>query len=239
MPGATSTWPTRSSSRPGWERRDPGERELLAGLIKLAAAFVHAARGNPAGAATNLRGARVRLAGAAAAGHGGGFDIRGAAGGDRRPAGAAGCRVDGCSHWPTRCRRAGPRPAARRRRAAGPGPSATTRPRTPDPRTEDARLTFRDRPQIPTIDVRSGQAADGPAADGRGDAGAGRGGAPGARRPGRPAPGRRPRAPRVRRGPGTRCGPLPDLVVPPALRGAAAGSAAPRDLQTAGAGPRP
>jgi hypothetical protein len=54
---------------------DPAERELLAGLIKVAAAFVHVSRGNPAGAATNLRGARVRLAGAAAAGHDGGFDV--------------------------------------------------------------------------------------------------------------------------------------------------------------------
>ncbi len=61
---------------PAWMgTADPAEREFLAGLIKLAAAFVHARRGNPAGAATNLRGARVRLAGAAAAGHGGGFDI--------------------------------------------------------------------------------------------------------------------------------------------------------------------
>ena len=63
---------------PAWMgTADPGERELLAGLIKVAAAFVHVSRGNPAGAATNLRGARVRLAGAAAAGHEGGFDIEG------------------------------------------------------------------------------------------------------------------------------------------------------------------
>jgi len=61
---------------PAWMGTDdPGERELLAGLIKLAAAFVHVRRGNPAGAATNLRGARVRLEGAAAAGQDGGFDI--------------------------------------------------------------------------------------------------------------------------------------------------------------------
>lgn len=53
---------------------EPGERELLGGLIKLAAAQVHAARGNPAGVATNLRGARVRLAQAAARGAGG-FDV--------------------------------------------------------------------------------------------------------------------------------------------------------------------
>ena len=43
---------------------DPAERELFQGLIKLAAAFVHAQRGNPAGIAKNLRGARERLAGA-------------------------------------------------------------------------------------------------------------------------------------------------------------------------------
>jgi hypothetical protein len=43
---------------------DPAERELLQGLIKLAAAFVHAGRGNPAGIAKNLRGARERLVGA-------------------------------------------------------------------------------------------------------------------------------------------------------------------------------
>lgn len=47
---------------PAWMAADdPGERELLGGLIKLAAAYVHAARGNPAGVATNLRGARARL----------------------------------------------------------------------------------------------------------------------------------------------------------------------------------
>jgi predicted metal-dependent hydrolase len=61
---------------PAWMgTSDAGERELLAGLIKVAAAFVHVSRGNPAGAATNLRGARVRLVGAAAAGYDGGLDI--------------------------------------------------------------------------------------------------------------------------------------------------------------------
>ena len=63
---------------PAWmAAHDPGEREMLGGLIKLAAAFVHAARGNPAGVRTNLRGARERLAGAAAAGRDGGFDLPG------------------------------------------------------------------------------------------------------------------------------------------------------------------
>jgi predicted metal-dependent hydrolase len=48
---------------PAWMgTRDVAERELLQGLIKLAAAFVHAARGNAAGVAKNLRGARDRLA---------------------------------------------------------------------------------------------------------------------------------------------------------------------------------
>jgi len=61
---------------PAWmAAADPGERELLAGLIKLAAAHVHAARGNPTGVATNLRGARARLAGAASHGVDGGLDL--------------------------------------------------------------------------------------------------------------------------------------------------------------------
>jgi predicted metal-dependent hydrolase len=48
---------------PAWMGTDdPAEREMLQGLIKLAAAFVHAARANPAGVAKNLRGARERLA---------------------------------------------------------------------------------------------------------------------------------------------------------------------------------
>lgn len=53
---------------PAWMGTDdPAERALLSGLIKLAAAYVHAARGNPLGVRTNLRGARERLATAAAA----------------------------------------------------------------------------------------------------------------------------------------------------------------------------
>jgi Domain of unknown function (DUF309) len=54
---------------PAWMGTDdPAERALLSGLIKLAAAYVHAARGNPLGVRTNLRGARERLATAAATG---------------------------------------------------------------------------------------------------------------------------------------------------------------------------
>lgn len=48
--------------------RDLAERELIQGVIKLAAAFVHGARSNPTGIEKNLRGARQRLAGAGAAG---------------------------------------------------------------------------------------------------------------------------------------------------------------------------
>jgi predicted metal-dependent hydrolase len=47
---------------------DIPERELYQGLIKLAAAFVHVGRGNPLGAAKNLRGARARLAAVVEAG---------------------------------------------------------------------------------------------------------------------------------------------------------------------------
>ena len=51
---------------PAWMGTDdPAERALLSGLIKLAAAYVHVARGNPLGVRTNLRGARDRLATAA------------------------------------------------------------------------------------------------------------------------------------------------------------------------------
>lgn len=52
---------------PAWMGTDePIERAWLQGLIKLAAAYVHGARGNPAGIARNLEGARSRLAEAAA-----------------------------------------------------------------------------------------------------------------------------------------------------------------------------
>jgi predicted metal-dependent hydrolase len=54
---------------------DLPERELYQGLIKLAAAFVHGVRGNPAGIAKNLAGARAHLAEAAAAGHDGGLNL--------------------------------------------------------------------------------------------------------------------------------------------------------------------
>ncbi len=61
---------------PAWMgTADPAERELLAGLIKLAAAFVHATRGNPAGVRTNLVGARQRIAGAEGLGVDLGLDL--------------------------------------------------------------------------------------------------------------------------------------------------------------------
>lgn len=50
---------------PAWMGSDDlAERDLFQGLIKLAAAYVHAVRGNPRGIATNLTGARERLAAA-------------------------------------------------------------------------------------------------------------------------------------------------------------------------------
>jgi predicted metal-dependent hydrolase len=61
---------------PAWMgTRDLEERELLQALIKLAAAFVHAARGNAAGVAKNLRGARERLGNAGPAGSRVGIDV--------------------------------------------------------------------------------------------------------------------------------------------------------------------
>lgn len=47
---------------PAWMGTDdPLERDLYQGLIKLAAAYVHAARGNATGMAKGLAGARARL----------------------------------------------------------------------------------------------------------------------------------------------------------------------------------
>jgi predicted metal-dependent hydrolase len=47
---------------PAWMgSSDIGERDLVQGLIKVAAAYVHQARGNPLGVDKNLRGARARL----------------------------------------------------------------------------------------------------------------------------------------------------------------------------------
>jgi predicted metal-dependent hydrolase len=54
---------------PAWMgTADPIERDYHQGLIKLAAAYVHAVRGNPLGMTKNLQGARERLASAGAAG---------------------------------------------------------------------------------------------------------------------------------------------------------------------------
>jgi hypothetical protein len=54
---------------PAWMgASDPVERDYHQGLIKLAAAYVHAVRGNPLGMTKNLRGARERLASAEAGG---------------------------------------------------------------------------------------------------------------------------------------------------------------------------
>lgn len=54
---------------------DPAERDLYQGLIKLAAAFVHEARGNPLGVRKNLAGARTLLGDAIGAGRVAGVDV--------------------------------------------------------------------------------------------------------------------------------------------------------------------
>jgi hypothetical protein len=54
---------------PAWMGTDdPTERDVYQGLIKLAAAYVHRARGNALGTAKNLSGAEARLARAATCG---------------------------------------------------------------------------------------------------------------------------------------------------------------------------
>lgn len=54
---------------PAWMgSADLAERALLQGLIKLAAAYVHDVRGNPAGIARNLQGARTLLVEASSTG---------------------------------------------------------------------------------------------------------------------------------------------------------------------------
>ena len=61
---------------PAWMgASDPAERDLYQGLIKLAAAFVHEARGNPTGVTKNLAGARERLADAIEAGREAGLAV--------------------------------------------------------------------------------------------------------------------------------------------------------------------
>lgn len=62
---------------PAWMGTDdPAERAFLQGLIKLAAAYVHDVRGNPAGIVKNLTGSRAWLIEASAAGpRRGGLDL--------------------------------------------------------------------------------------------------------------------------------------------------------------------
>ena len=61
---------------PAWMGTDDlAERALHQGLIKVAAAYVHAVRHNPAGIAKNLAGARRHLDGARAAGPAWGIDV--------------------------------------------------------------------------------------------------------------------------------------------------------------------
>jgi predicted metal-dependent hydrolase len=61
---------------PAWMgAREPAERALHSGLIKVAAAFVHDLRGNPAGVEKNLAGARERLLAGAPTGPALGVDV--------------------------------------------------------------------------------------------------------------------------------------------------------------------
>jgi predicted metal-dependent hydrolase len=61
---------------PAWMgTEDLAERALHQGLIKVAAAYVHAVRGNPTGVAKNLAGARRHLAQADRAGRTWGVDV--------------------------------------------------------------------------------------------------------------------------------------------------------------------
>ncbi len=67
---------THEALEPAWMGTDDlGERALHQGLIKLAAAYVHAVRGNPAGTAKNLAGARDHLVAAGPAGPAWGIDV--------------------------------------------------------------------------------------------------------------------------------------------------------------------
>jgi predicted metal-dependent hydrolase len=61
---------------PAWMgTADPVERAVIQGLIKVAAADVHAVRGNPRGVVRNLEGARDRLRSAAPDGSVSGIDL--------------------------------------------------------------------------------------------------------------------------------------------------------------------
>jgi uncharacterized protein len=60
--GAGDYFEAHELMEPAWMgTADVAERDLIQGLIKVAAADVHAVRGNPAGVRRNLEGARDRL----------------------------------------------------------------------------------------------------------------------------------------------------------------------------------
>ena len=65
--GAGDYFEAHELMEPAWMgTADVAERDLIQGLIKVAAADVHAVRGNPAGVRRNLEGARDRLRSGAA-----------------------------------------------------------------------------------------------------------------------------------------------------------------------------
>ena len=69
---------THEDLEPAWMGTDDlEERALHQGLIKVAAAYVHAVRGNPVGTSKNLAGARRHLALTGSAGAAWGIDVPG------------------------------------------------------------------------------------------------------------------------------------------------------------------
>ncbi len=90
---------------------DLPERALLQGLIKVAAAYVHDVRGNPAGIVRNLTGARALLDEARATGPAvnvAGLDLDGADRGHRRTPGRPRRSPDGPTLGPPDLRRSAP-----------------------------------------------------------------------------------------------------------------------------------
>ena len=142
---------------------DLAERALLQGLIKVAAAYVHGVRGNPAGIARNLEGAR-RAPGrgrgrAGPAGHPAGIDVDALIARDRPPAGRPGRpprRPDPRSARPAKERpdepaAADPDRRRHRGRAAPPRGSGPADPaRRPRGRTSSPRSGRRARSLVPT-----------------------------------------------------------------------------------------
>ena len=155
---------------PAWMGSDDlEERALHQGLIKVAAAYVHAVRHNPAGIARNLTGARLHLAQTGCRGCRVGRGRGGARRRHRRPPGRPDARrhpardpEDPAAHEPSR-RHPGRRPAVRGHPPLGPAPAGRA-PRRP----RGARVPRGPRPGLavhPDVGARRprGRGAEGPA----------------------------------------------------------------------------